>query len=147
MLGRWLLGCNNVYILNFRKENMKIRDIEKMVLGLNTSSAITSLCVRTKDGAVYLVKGQFIACVDEQGNFNGVYDGRPEALSRVLKDFKRFKVMKDFYGNEEKVFELREIRDMYNVEAHPTEESVVEIVNPKQSYFGRTLLKLANAVR
>ena len=98
-----------------------------------------SLCVRTKDGALYLVNNQFIACVDKQGNFNGSYGVSSETLTQMLNDFKRFKVMKDFNGIESKVFELNKIRELYTVKAHPIEETVVELVKPKQYYFGRIL--------
>ena len=121
---------------------MKIRNIENMNLGLEKS-----LCVRTKDRALYLVNDQFIACVDKQGNFDGSYGVSSETLIQMLNDFKRFAVMKDFNGTEAKVFGLNKISELYSVAADPTEESVVEIVKPKQSYFGRTLWRLSNVVR
>ncbi len=121
---------------------MGIRNIENMDLGLGKS-----LCVRTKDGALYLIKDQFIGCVDKQGNFNGSYGVVPETLSQMLNDFKRFTVMSSFNDIEPKVFELNKISELYSVAAHPTKKSVVEIVKPKKSYFGRMLYKLNNVVR
>jgi len=111
---------------------MKIRDIENMDLGLGKS-----LCVETKDRGVYLVSSQFIACVDKQGNFNDSYGVTSETLSQMLNDFKKFKVMQSLNGIESKVFELNKIRRLYGVAAHPSEESIVELVKPKQSYFKR----------
>ena len=121
---------------------MKTKNLRDMDLGIGKS-----LCIRTKDRGVYLISTQFIGCVDKQGNFNGSYGVVPETLSQMLNDFKRFTVMSSFNDIEPKVFELNKISELYSVAAHPTKKSVVEIVKPKKSYFGRMLYKLNNVVR
>ncbi len=122
-----------------------------MKVGILEDGLEYKFTIRTKDGALYQVNTQFVACVDDEGRYTGEIGVSPEQTVDILEKFGSISIVRlgltgdGWKSKKVRVFKLDEIAKVETLHIG-SKEVCIQIEPPKKSTLGRLVQRLSNSL-